>query len=261
MTTAIRFSKMQGLGNDFVIVDALTQTLPHPLPITAMSHRHTGIGCDQLLVIEASKQADFFCRIFNNDGSQAKQCGNGLRCVALYLIKNQLHKSNTVFIETLAGVFPITIYDTANINVQLSVPNIQEVHHTISLQHQNLSLVLVNVGNPHAILKVEKQDTAFQNIIEKVVASDPAFKEGVNLGFLEILNPTRGRLRTIERGAGRTLACGSNACAAAVAGIKEGWFKDHTVQIDFELGSLSITWHGEKIEMKGPAEFVFEGKW
>lgn len=261
MTDAIRFTKMHGLGNDFIVIDAVSQNLPTPLPIIAMSHRHTGIGCDQVLVIEPSKHADFFCRIFNNDGSEAKQCGNGLRCVALFLIKNQLHKSNEIRIETLAGVFPIKLYDNAKINVQLNVPNIQEGRHTILLNKEEHPLLLLNVGNPHAILKVEQQDPLFRESLAKAVAADPLFKDGINLGFLEILSPNRGRLRTIERGAGATLACGSNACAAAVAGMKAGWFKERTVQIDFELGSLSITWNGEQIDMQGPAEFVFEGVW
>lgn len=256
MTQTLSFSKMHGLGNDFMIVNQLIS--PYSFTdndIKKLSDRHLGVGFDQLLLIESSQQADFFCRIYNSDGSEAEMCGNGLRCVALYLQREKLIM-DSVTIETKAGIFPIQITNENNIRVQMPVPMITEKQLTLN----NLSMSVLSLGNPHAIIKTDSIESLNVIDIAATLTANPYFKNGVNVGFMQIIHPSHAKLRTVERGAGETCACGSNASAAAVVGIINGWL-EHKVAIEYRYGTLQIEWQSDNkpLYMSGPAAFVFDG--
>jgi diaminopimelate epimerase len=257
------FTKMHGLGNDFMVINTLNQSIDlKQLPITTLSDRHVGVGFDQLLLIEKSKQADFFCRIFNADGSEAEQCGNGLRCVARFIHENGLYAGSTFSLETKAGVFPIDINDYDHIRVTLAAPNhaAQSVELSLPNQLGNLTVNVLSLGNPHAVIKVASLESTPINLLGPAISTHPHFPQGTNVGFMQIINPNHVRLRTIERGSGETHACGSNACAAALTGIKNGWLQS-PVKVEFHYGELLIDWDDTKhlIHMTGPAARVFSG--
>lgn len=266
---SIRFTKMHGLGNDFVIINALNPTIKaQDLPITDLGNRHTGIGFDQLLVIEPSNRADFFCRIFNADGSEAEQCGNGLRCIARFIREEGLHKGPSFNIETKAGVYPVLIEDNDHIRVSMGAPLIQEKRIELELasdsdpvHKHNVFVSILSLGNPHAILRVDSIDTISPNQLGPKISAHFYFPDGANVGFMQIVNREHLRLRTFERGAGETYACGSNACAAVVTGIANGWLSSR-VKVEFSYGVLIIEWEGgdSPVHMMGPATRVFSGE-
>ena len=263
-SNTIRFTKMHGLGNDFVIINALDQALTLPsLPIKQLADRHRGIGFDQLLIIESSQQADFFCRIFNADGSEAEQCGNGLRCIARFIHETGLHAQTMLRIETKAGIFPIFIQDYDHIRVTLEAPHIQEKLIALPLKEYQpaIPLSILSTGNPHAIVKMESLDQGLVNQLAPEIATHTLFPQGVNVGFMQVLDRHHVRLRTFERGVGETYACGSNACAAACAGIANHWLQ-HEVTVEFRFGSLLVEWQGEHhpIHLTGPAAHVYSGE-
>jgi diaminopimelate epimerase len=278
------FSKMHGLGNDFVVINLLkTKTELTATFIATLSNRHTGIGFDQLLVIEASEKADFFCRIYNSDGSEAEQCGNGLRCVARYLHEERVISKKQFAIETKAGIFAIEIKDYDHIRVCMGTPLFrdeqlsseelfddellsfralfsEEPPNKTSDLPQDTSISILSMGNPHAILKVASlENLAIENIASKISSQD-IFPDGVNVGFMQIVSKHHIRLRTFERGAGETLACGSNACASAASGIQQGSLQS-PVKVELAYGSLEIDWQGEgqPLYMTGPAAKIFTG--
>lgn len=260
----ISFTKMHGLGNDFVIINALINPLEsRHLPIRQLADRHLGIGFDQLLVIEPSSHADFFCRIYNADGSEAEQCGNGLRCIARYIHEEKLITRREFHLETKAGIYPLEIKDYEHIRVSMGAPeiknNLVELH--INDELNTLPVSVLSVGNPHAIIKVKSLDLIQAGKLGPEISALSYFSDGANVGFMQIINPGHIRLRTYERGAGETFACGSNACAAAVAGIANGWLS-HRVNVEFRHGSLEIEWEGNNnpIHMTGPASRVYSGK-
>lgn len=264
MHKPIRFTKMHGLGNDFVVIDALHQAFDvSKIRINHLSDRHVGIGFDQLLLIEPSKQSDFFCRIFNSDGSEAEQCGNGLRCIARYIHEEKLHATSHVNIETKAGIFPIEIKDYDHIRVTMGAPTVKETLVQLALNEDAkvIPLSILSLGNPHAVTRVESIDSIIDDKLATNISSHVYFPHGVNVGFMQVINNKHIRLRTFERGAGETFACGSNACAAAVAGILNGWLQN-AVEVEFRNGSLMIEWNGEgkPIHMTGPASRVFDGE-
>jgi len=259
----IKFTKMHGLGNDFVVIDAITQSIPlDHLSIAALANRHTGIGFDQLLLIEKSlSNADFFCRIFNSDGTEAEQCGNGMRCVARFIYEKDLAVKKQLAIETQSGIVQTTLQDFDNIHVNMGHPTIepsQEV--SLSPNASPLKLTLISMGNPHAILNVPSVVSAPVQELGASLSTHPIFPHGINVGFMEIVNRQHVRLRTFERGAGETLACGTNSCAAVVAGIINHAL-DPKVRVALALGSLWIEWPDENspLMMSGPADNVFEG--
>lgn len=263
MKPFIRFTKMHGLGNDFVILNAVSQnkTLPQSTLIK-LANRHTGIGFDQLLVIEPSQHADFFCRIYNADGSEAEQCGNGLRCIARYIHEEKLLDSTQFRLETKAGIFPLEIQDYDHIRLCMGQAHI--THPAVELRladHSTLSISILSLGNPHAITRVDSIDSMPVENLAAEISDHSFFPNGVNVGFMQIINSGHIRLRTVERGAGETFACGSSACAAAVTGITQGWLQPQ-VQVDFAYGSLMIDWEGENqpIYMTGPAARVYSGE-
>lgn len=258
--TALSFTKMHALGNDFMVVNNLDLNLDKsPATIAAWGDRHRGIGFDQALLIEPSNKADFFCRILNTDGSEAEQCGNGLRCVALYLKTKQLSTKASLSIETRAGVFPIHFCDDGEIEVVMGQPTSPVQSVTLAIANQPLHALTVSLGNPHCILAAPQGNPGL--IGQTLNQQHPAFPAGVNVGFMNVLNEHHIRLQTYERGVGFTHACGSNAVAAAVAGITEAILCS-PVQVEFRYGTLCITWEGDHhpILMKGPASLVFEGR-
>lgn len=260
----IRFSKMHGLGNDFVVIDAVNQIFDlQQLRVAELADRHLGIGFDQLLIIEPSERADFFCRIFNSDGSEAEQCGNGLRCVARYIDEAGLNGSRRFKLETRAGIYPLEIEDYDHIHVIMGAPEIREKQMELRMDgHAGKILVCVlSVGNPHAIVKVDSLASVSPEELGAVISSHSYFPQGANVGFMQVVDAGHVKLRTFERGAGVTHACGSNACAAAVAGIANGWLQ-RQVRVEFRYGSLVIEWECENgpIQMTGPATLVCKGE-
>lgn len=263
MSKPLCFTKMHGIGNDFVIINCLKEIVDiNKLSIKALADRHIGIGFDQLLLIEPSKHADFFCRIFNADGSQAEQCGNGLRCVARYIHEEKLCPKNEFTLETLAGIFPIEIENYDHIRVTLGVPEISEALFDLKLNKdfKPIPVSILSVGNPHAIINLETH-LPLVDELGPLVSTHPVFPNGANVGFMQILNRKHIKLRTFERGVGETFACGSNAAAAVCAGIINGWL-DKRVTVSFPYGDLTIEWAGENnsIQMTGPAAKSFTGE-
>jgi len=262
----LHFTKMHALGNDFVVINALTQPLQWTkATIMHLGDRHRGIGFDQLLIVEASTRADFFCRIYNTDGSEAEQCGNGLRCVARFIREAGLIASSQFRIETKAGIFPIEIPDYDHISMTMGVPIIQEKLIELDATLKEGALVqpvsIISLGNPHAILKVDAIQTVPVTAWGLAIAAHARFPQGANVGFMQVMDRSHIKLRTHERGAGETHACGSNACAAVVAGIANHWL-DHRVSVEFRYGSLIIEWEGpgKALRMIGPATRVFDGE-
>lgn len=258
---SINFTKMHGLGNDFVVINTMNQPFDlSQLSIPALANRHIGIGFDQLLLIEPGTQADFFCRIFNSDGSEAEQCGNGLRCVARAIQEEGLDTRSSFLIATKAGVYSVQIEDYDHIRVTMGAPEIKETLTELKLEQARIAMSVLSIGNPHAIIKVESVRSDWSEKMGASLSAHPYFPHGANVGFMQVINPHHILLRTFERGAGETHACGSNACAAVVAGMMNGWLKER-VDVEFRYGLLTIEWKGEgkPIYMTGPAVKVFSG--
>jgi len=244
MSQSITFAKMHALGNDFVIVETNPEKLGWP--ITSLANRYIGIGFDQLLCVEQTAPNTFFCHIYNADGSEAEQCGNGLRCVARYLHEKGLADTN-LEISTKAGTFPLHIRNYQQIELEMGVP----------LLIPSTAIALVNLGNPHAILAVT--DVKAVDVAQEG-ARLSGETENANIGFMQVMSPEHIFLRTYERGVGETHACGSNACAAVVVGISNGWLHPQ-VQVEYRYGLLKVEWQGlnHPVHLIGPATFVFNG--
>jgi len=277
----IPFTKMQGLGNDFVVLDGVR----HPIHLTntliqQMADRHFGIGFDQLLLVEPALQtdADFTYRIFNADGSEVSQCGNGARCVGRFLIETGLVPVDKTHIllstkERLLEVHArencqmavnmgIPVFDPQKIPFQTSQQASQKISYEISLDQQTLSIGVVSMGNPHAVLRVDDVTVAPVDRLGKKLTCHTAFPEGVNVGFMQCISRGEIRLRVYERGVGETLACGSGACAAVVIGHMQGLLGTE-VNVDLPGGVLQVSWAGEgyPVWMTGPAQTIFKGEW
>jgi len=247
------------------VIDATKQTLDlATLPVTKMADRHLGIGFDQLLIIEKSNHADFFCRILNADGSSAEQCGNGLRAVARYIHEQKLLDRKAFKLETVAGIFPVLIEDYDHIRITMSETDITASHMEIPLPDINKAITgdSLSLGNPHFIISVDNAVTAEADGLGCLISTHPIFPQGTNVGFMEVVQRDHIRLRTYERGAGATLACGSNACAAVVAGILQDTLANR-VAVEFQHGQIMIEWEGNNkpVHMTGPATDVFSGEW
>ena len=262
MKQTITFNKMHGIGNDFVVSDErfTNRHFSHDM-IVSLADRHTGIGFDQLLLIEPSEKADYFCRIYNPDGSEAEQCGNGLRCVARFLHEEGIHAAPVMRIETRAGVFPVEIQDYDHITVQLGAPNLQTLAATLAVADQTFQEVAVlSVGNPHAIVLVNSLHKTPVNVWGHALSEHHYFSKGANIGFMQVLDRHAIALSTYERGAGQTLACGSNATAAACAAILKE-LVESPVKVQFARGVLVVTWHGlgTPLYLSGSAALSFRG--
>lgn len=270
----IHFSKMHGIGNDFVVIDA-TKTPVNLSPTQAqmIADRHYGIGCDQILIIEAPGSDDvlFHYRILNADGSETAQCGNGARCFAHYVFSKGLTTEREIPVSTANGKIILYVEDDEQIRVDMGVPRLQpdeipltaanrQTTYTLDIDGTAVNFGAVSMGNPHAVLLVDDVDAAEVDYLGPILESHPSFPERVNVGFMQILSKDHIRLRVYERGTGETLACGSGACAAVVSGQLQGRLNQH-VMVDLPGGRLNISWVGEShsVEMTGPAAFVFEG--
>jgi diaminopimelate epimerase len=270
----LKFTKMQGLGNDFVVIDAIRQKVHlTPEKIRFLADRHFGVGCDQVLLVESAHQAhaDFRYRIFNADGSEVAQCGNGARCFARFVRDQGLSAKDEIQVDTDAGRLVLRHSDADQITVNMGVPRHapaeipleaeeERYRYPVEVDGRTWSFGAVSMGNPHAVLLVDDVDSAPVETLGPRLESHPAFPERVNVGFMQVQDAHNVRLRVFERGSGETLACGSGACAAVVVGIEQGLLLS-PVKVELPGGNLSIAWQGRgfPVFMTGPAVKVFEG--
>jgi len=270
----INFTKMHGLGNDFVVIDAINQDIAlSSEQVRHLADRRFGIGCDQLLLVERPQLAnvDFRYRIFNADGSEVQQCGNGARCFARFVRDKGLTDKGAIVVETASGIITLYIEADGQVRVNMGKPNFtpaslpfnteqEQLVYELSLGEENLRIGAVSMGNPHMVLQVEDVDSAPVEQLGPQLESHPLFPERVNVGFMQVLNKGAVRLRVYERGAAETLACGTGACAAVAVGHRWGLLDDE-VRVSLPGGELTIRWAGEREDlwMVGPATSVFEG--
>lgn len=271
----IEFTKMHGLGNDFVVIDAINQSISlQAEQIRTWSDRHFGIGFDQLLLVEnpVSPDADFKYRIFNADGSEVAQCGNGARCFAKFVRDKKLTDKNEIRVDTNAGQLLLKLNADGMITINMGIPKHKPEEIPLKTQHEakfysvianniERGFGAVSLGNPHAVLQVHDIKHAPVNELGPLLESHPDFPERANIGFMQVIDRRHIKLRVYERGAAETLACGSGACAAAIIGIEQNLL-DHEVIVELPGGSLTIHWsgRGQPVLMTGPAVSVFEGR-
>lgn len=270
------FTKMQGLGNDFMVLDCtLAPVHLSGEQIRLMADRHFGVGFDQLLLVEPPGQAgvDFRYRIFNADGSEVEQCGNGARCFARFVHEKGLTDKSLIRVETVSGLIELRMAASGQVMVNMGIPRFlpEDIpfkadapaeRYCLDLADIQVELAVVNMGNPHAVLFVDDIKSAPVNSLGPQLESHPRFPSRVNVGFAQIQTRDQMQLRVFERGAGETLACGTGACAAMVAGRRLGLLDDQ-VHVQLPGGSLQIEWRGDgaSVFMSGPATRVFEGLW
>lgn len=272
----LHFTKMHGLGNDFMVIDAITQNFePSRADILAWSDRHFGIGFDQLLLVETPETADvdFRYRIFNADGGEVEHCGNGARCFAKFVTDKGLSHQSRIRVAIAKGVIELVIQPDGSVSVDMGKPVFAPDHipfvtadthlqYPLSLPDvaEPILASLVSMGNPHAVIQVDNVDVAPVERWGKAVQALAVFPEQCNVGFMEVVSRTEIRLRVYERGAGETLACGTGACAAVVSGQRLGLL-DNTVTVKVLGGSLHIAWEDQgSVIMTGPATTVYEGQ-
>ncbi|MEH6823341.1 MAG: diaminopimelate epimerase [Motiliproteus sp.] len=271
----IRFTKMHGLGNDFMVVDLITQRYRFsPERVRKLADRNVGIGFDQLLLVEAptDPEMDFKYRIFNADGSEVENCGNGARCFARFVSRKRLTGKNKIAVQTAQGPLYLTLNDNNTVRVDMGAPILIPkqipfvadscaASHTIEVADQHLDISAVSMGNPHGVLVVDSIDSAPVATLGPALECHPRFPKRANIGFMQILNRNEIRLRVFERGTGETLACGTGACAAVVAGQRRGLL-DQQVRVHLPGGDIDINWQGEgtSVIMDGPAATVYEGR-
>lgn len=271
----LQFTKMHGLGNDFVVIDTLTQNVSlNPDQVRMLANRRFGVGCDQVLLVERARLpgTDFRYRIFNADGNEVEQCGNGARCFARFVRDKGFIEANLITVETRAGVISLEVKDDGQITVNMGVPvldpdkipfqaSARALTYRIVAANQQIEISAVSMGNPHAVLRVQDVDTAPVAALGPRIESHNSFPNQVNVGFMQVLDRGAIRLRVYERGVGETLACGTGACAAVVAGRMQGLL-DEQVSVELPGGRLIISWAGKEdapVMMTGPATHVFEG--
>jgi diaminopimelate epimerase len=269
----LKFTKMQGLGNDFVVLDGINQPINlDQKQIRFLADRHFGIGCDQLLLVEkAAGQADFRYRIFNADGSEVEQCGNGARCFVRYVHDHGLTQKNEIRIETLSGVISPKLEINGNVTVNMgkpifepeAIPFVAEnfaLTYQLEMPDKPVTISTLSMGNPHAVRVVQEIESAPVETEGALIETHPRFPKRVNVGYMQVIDRNHIKLRVFERGAGETLACGTGACAAVVAGINLGLLDDQ-VTVSTRGGELTISWQGgdTPVWMTGPAVTVFEG--
>ena len=271
----IRFTKMQGVGNDFVVLDAVSHPVALDAPtVRRLADRHFGVGCDQVLLIEPPRTpgTDFTYRIFNADGEEVQHCGNGARCFLRYVLDKGLTTKREIRVQTLAGIIVPRLEADGQVTVDMGRPifdparipfvaSEQADTYTLDVDGQCVTISALSMGNPHAVQVVTDVDTAPVETQGPRLERHERFPERVNAGYMQVLDPHRIRLRVFERGAGETLACGTGACAAVVAGIQRGLLRS-PVQVLTRGGALRIAWDGvgRPVFMTGPAETVFEGE-
>lgn len=271
----IKFTKMHGIGNDFIVIDGYSHAVNlTPAQIKFLADRQFGIGCDQLLMVERTNEpgVDFRYRIFNADGGEVEQCGNGARCFVRYVHDKGLTHKNEISVETAKGIISLKLTDDGLVTVNMGAPRFTPADipfvteklaptYALDLAGQAVTISAISMGNPHAVQIVDDVETAPVTVQGPIIESHPRFPQRVNAGFMQIMSPQHIKLRVFERGSGETLACGSGACAAVVAGIALGHLKS-PVRVTMRGGELNIAWAGREqpVMMTGPAETVFEGE-
>ncbi|MBI2313426.1 MAG: diaminopimelate epimerase [Betaproteobacteria bacterium] len=271
----MKFTKMHGAGNDFVVLDGIRQALSlTPERVRRIADRHFGVGCDQVLVVEKATRADadFRYRIFNADGGEVEQCGNGARCFVRYVHDRGLTAKTEIRVETRGGIIVPRLEPDGQVMVNMGAPRFEPAQIPFNAEKRALTYFLevdggrvevsaVSMGNPHAVQVVEDVDRAPVAAQGPLIERHPRFPQRANAGYMQIVDRGSVRLRVYERGAGETLACGTGACAAAVAGITRGLL-DSPVRVATRGGELTIAWEGEgrPVWMTGPAVTVFEGE-
>ena len=258
----LAFTKMQGAGNDFVVLDCTRE--PFQLDssqLRRIADRHFGVGCDQILVVEkpAGGGADFRYRIFNADGGEVEQCGNGARCFVKFVHGRGLTRKAEISVETLGGTIRPRLEADGEVSVDMGKPTPPALER-LNVQGRQLELSTLSIGNPHAVQLVPDVASAPVTTQGPLIEMHPRFPNRVNAGYMQVLDRHRIALRVWERGAGETLACGSGACAAAVAGIARGLLET-PVEVETRGGTLTVAWAGGEnaVFMKGPAATVYEG--
>ncbi len=274
--TRLKFTKMQGLGNDFVVLDGIRQHVElTPEQLSRLADRRFGVGCDQVLVVQAPTQAgaDFRYRIFNADGGEVEQCGNGARCFVRFVRDQGLTSKRTLRVETAGGIITPELLDNGLVRVDMGIPRFaprdipfesgtEDVIQRLDVDGAAVAITVLSMGNPHAVQCVD--DVAAAPVAEQGprIERHARFPRRVNAGYMQVVDRATIRLRVWERGAGETLACGTGACAAVVAGIRRGLL-DPDVRVETRGGALSVRWDGPgaAVMMTGPAEPVFDGEW
>lgn len=276
----LRFTKMHGQGNDFVVLNGVTQQINlTPEQIRKIANRNIGVGCDQILLVEKTKlqDVDFRYRIFNSDGCEVEQCGNGTHCFAKFVRDVGLTDKKEIRVETMKGIISPLIADDGVVTTNMGAPRFlpaeipflvntnadaENTQYALDVGGNIVNIGVVSMGNPHAVQIVDDVDLAPVNTIGPLIENHPRFPQRVNVGFMQIVSPTHIRLRVWERGAGETLACGTGACAAVVTGIRLGLL-DNTVRVTARGGELAVTWQHDKpnapVFMAGEPVTVFEG--
>ncbi len=270
----IHFSKMHGLGNDFVVIEKITQSIDLTVEnIIFLANRRFGIGCDQLLLVEPGTQADidFVYRIFNADGNEVEQCGNGARCFARFVVDKKLINKDIISVQTKSGILKLQLQTDGEVTVNMGIPEFlpqkvpfeaktQSSSYNLDIAGKKIKLSVVAIGNPHAIIEVDDIEKAPVETLGAEIERHQRFPNRVNAGFMQIVHKQEISLRVYERGVGETLACGSGACAAVVAGIMLKKL-DNQVSVRLRGGRLKINWAGagSAVMMTGPATSVYEG--
>ncbi|THB67301.1 MAG: diaminopimelate epimerase [Gammaproteobacteria bacterium] len=270
----MKFTKMHGLGNDFVVIDAINQKIDLSYnDVKKIADRKFGVGCDQLLLVEKtlSKGADFRYRIYNADGNEVEQCGNGARCFASFVAAKGLTRKKEIPVETAKGNIILQLQDDNMVTVNMGLPSFSPEDlpfsadaesdlYQIEVENEKVEISALSMGNPHAVILSKDVDTAPVSWLGPKIEKHARFPNRVNVGFMQVVSDNHIRLRVYERGCGETLACGTGACAAAVAGIRRGLLQEE-VKVSLTGGDLVISWKdGESVFMTGPTEFVFEGE-
>ncbi len=270
----LRFTKMQGLGNDFVVFDGVRQHVRlSAAQLRQLADRRFGVGCDQVLVVEPPRQpgTDFLYRIYNSDGGEVEQCGNGARCFVKFVRDQGLTTRRAIRVETAGGIITPEAVDDGEVTVDMGVPRFAPAEipfesssdaavQALAVDGEVLDVSVVSMGNPHAVQVVADVDAAPVTVQGPRIEHHPRFPRRVNAGYMQVVDRANIRLRVWERGAGETLACGTGACAAVVAGIRRGLL-DPRVRVAMRGGALAIAWNGPgtPVAMTGPAVTVFEG--
>ena len=276
MARRIAFTKMQGLGNDFVVIDATREPVElSPAAIRSLADRHFGVGCDQVLVVEPATRpdADFRYRIFNADGGEVEQCGNGARCFLQFVRARGLTRKSSIRVETAGGIIQPRIEDDGQVTVDMGNPVFRPEDipfsggsgapaEPLEVDGATIMVSVLSLGNAHAVQQVRDVDAAPVTTQGPRIEKHPRFPRRVNAGYMQVIDRANIRLRVWERGAGETLSCGTGACAATVAGIRRGLL-DSPVRVATHGGVLTIGWQGggAPVMMTGPADTVFEGEW
>jgi diaminopimelate epimerase len=269
----LRFSKMHGAGNDFVVLDATREPLSlSPAQYRFLADRRFGVGADQILIVEpgdAAQGTDFTYRIMNADGGEVEQCGNGARCFARFVHDSGLSHKSRLRVQTMKAIIEPELQPDGRVTVDMGAPFLVPAEvpfdasglRTIDLANHPVDVAVVSMGNPHAVMRVDSTEHAPVEEVGPQVEGHARFPRRVNAGFMQVVSRTHIKLRVYERGSGETLACGSGACAAVVAGIRLGWL-DETVDVDALGGRLTISWAGpgHHVMMTGPATQVFTGE-